>query len=61
MSYTEEEIKTYLEILHNYGPQRSWDNYKNKTEESKNLNAKIVKVIVFLFIQVIKLVNLAVV
>ena len=40
MSYTEEEIKKYLDILHNYGTQQSWVNYKNKTEESKKPKCK---------------------
>ena len=35
MCYTEEQIKRYLDILHNYGTQRSWVNYTNQTVESR--------------------------
>ena len=53
MSYSEEQIKRYLEILHNYT--------KPKTEESKKPNAEIAKeMIVFLFTQDLKFANLVV-
>ena len=44
MQYTEEEIKKYLDILHKYGTQQSWDNYKNKTEESKKPKCKLCRI-----------------
>ena len=38
--HSEEKIKKYLDILHNYGTQRRWDNNNNKTEESKKPKCK---------------------
>ena len=59
MCSTEEEIKKYLDILHNYTNQTVED---NEVKKDKKLNVVIVKkVIVFLFIQVIMFVNLVVV
>ena len=40
MQYTEEEIKKYLDILHNYGVQRSWDNNTNPPEERQKPKCK---------------------
>ena len=60
MQYTEEEIKKYLDILHNYSNEHDitiagvWGVQTPAVKIAK-------KVIVFLFIQVIKFVNLVVV
>ena len=40
MLYGRRNKKKYLDILHSYGAQRSWDNYKNKTEESNKTKCK---------------------